>query len=44
MIDAIVKITGSIFCLGIGTALFAFGIMVLSVFTMEVYSHIKDKR
>lgn len=43
MIDIIVKIAGSILCLGVGVVLLTFGLMVLSVFFMEVYNHIRGK-
>jgi len=43
MIEAIVKISGSIFCLGVGTFLLAFGVMILSVFVVEVLNHLRGK-
>jgi len=38
MIDAIVKIAGSILVMGVGLALFALGLVVLSAFCTEVYT------
>jgi len=35
--DWIVKLAGSVLCLGIGTALFAFGLVMLSAFCHEIY-------
>ena len=43
MIDAIVKISGSVLCLGLGTILLAFGVMLLSVFAVEVVNHFRGK-
>ncbi len=43
MIETIVKISGSILCLGVGAVLLAFGLMLLSVFTVEVVNHIRNK-
>jgi len=37
LIDGIVKIAGSILCLGVGLALFAFGLVMLSAFFREIY-------
>ena len=37
MIDGIVKIAGSVLCLGVGLALFAFGLVMLSAFCNEIY-------
>ena len=35
--DGIVKIAGSVLCLGMGMALFAFGLVMLSAFCQEIY-------
>ena len=35
--DWIVKLAGSILCLGVGLALFAFGLVMLSAFFREIY-------
>jgi hypothetical protein len=35
--DWVVKLAGSVLCLGIGTALFAFGLVMLSAFCNEIY-------
>tara|TARA_R110000824_G_scaffold316993_1_gene504226 strand:+ start:598 stop:735 length:138 start_codon:yes stop_codon:yes gene_type:complete len=40
MIDIIVKVAGSVFCLGVGVALLAFGLMVLCVFIAEIYGRV----
>ena len=37
--QTIVEIAGSILCLGVGMVLFAFGLMMLTVFISEVYRH-----
>jgi hypothetical protein len=42
MIEIIVKIAGSIFCLGAGTVLFAFGLIIISVFILEVWNKINE--
>jgi uncharacterized membrane protein YqjE len=44
MIETIVKIAGSIFCLGAGVVLLTFGLMVLSVLVIEILNHFKDKK
>ena len=43
MIDIIVKISGSIFCLGIGVVLLAVGLLILSAFVTEVYGRCLNK-
>ena len=35
--DGIVKLAGSVLCLGMGMALFAFGLVMLSAFCQEIY-------
>lgn len=40
MIDIIVKVAGSVFCLGVGVALLAFSLMVLSAFFAEIYGRV----
>lgn len=40
MIDIIVKVAGSVFCLGVGMALLAFGLIVISTFLMEIYGRV----
>lgn len=40
--DLIVKIAGSIFCLGVGSVLLALGTIMISVFVVEVYNKIKS--
>ena len=35
--DLIVKLAGSVLCLGMGMALFAFGLVMLSAFCQEIY-------
>ena len=40
MIDIIVKVAGSVFCLGVGVALLAFGLMMLSAFFVEIYGRV----
>jgi len=37
LIDVIVKIAGSIFCLGVGLALLVFSLVVLCSFVVEIY-------
>ena len=44
MIDIIVKVAGSVFCLGVGMALLAFGLVVVSTFVMEIYGRVFEKR
>jgi len=36
MIDAIVKISGSVLCLGLGMVLFSIGIIILSAYVIEI--------
>jgi len=43
MVDAIVKLAGSVLCLGVGAVLLAFGLMVLSVFVVEVWNQVSLK-
>lgn len=43
MVDAIVKLAGSVLCLGVGVVLLAFGLMVLSVFVIEVWNQVSLK-
>jgi len=40
MIDIIVKVAGSVFCLGVGVALWAFGLMMLSAVFAEIYGRV----
>jgi len=40
LIDGIVKLAGSVLCLGAGLALFAFGLVLLSAFCAEVYTRL----
>ena len=40
MVDIIVKISGSIFCLGIGVVLLAVGLLILSALAVETYERI----
>jgi hypothetical protein len=35
--DWVVKLAGSVLCLGMGMALFAFGLIILSAFFHEIY-------
>lgn len=44
MVDIIVKISGSIFCLGIGVVLLAVGLLILSAFVTEVYGRITSAK
>ena len=44
MIDIIVKIAGSIFCLGIGVLLLAVGLLILSALITEVYGRITNAK
>jgi hypothetical protein len=41
MMDIIVKLAGSILCLGVGSVLLAFGLMLLAIFCVEMWGRIK---
>lgn len=40
MIDIIVKIAGSIFCLGFGVMMLSIGLLILSALTVETYNRV----
>jgi hypothetical protein len=42
MIDIIVKIAGSILCLGAGVVMLAFGLMILIILFMEINRKLKE--
>lgn len=44
MVDIIVKIAGSIFCLSVGVVLLAIGLLILSAFVMEIYGRITSAK
>ena len=41
--DAVVKLAGSILSIGIGTVLFAFGLMLLFLITDQIYKYFMNK-
>ena len=40
MVDIIVKISGSIFCLGFGVMMLSIGLLILSALAVEIYERI----